>query len=237
MREGIPIPRSVARRLRQAVLAGVFLGACHLPAWAQSRGNLKPLTDFPKRPQQNEWYFNQVQHKVWFYHNDAWQPFPCDDCRLVSLCNDHAIVKDGFHYMLGTQSGRVVVANAPTIRCMDAFIVVGSKNRIEYLLDEDSDTVSALVDNCKISIDTLQGDRVYCFPRYHPGLERYNCAELRNWGMMDAQGNWRIEPMFDKPFTFIDGVADVVYMGQHRNIDEEGMFLEQELEVEELREE
>ncbi len=216
--------QSVMCVLGRWLLTSILAGAVSMSAFAQDA--LAPQTDFPKDPQQNEWYFNQVQHKVWVHRGSEWQPFPCEDCRSVKLCNDHAIVKDGFHYMLATQSGRVVVANAPAIRCLDDFIVLGAHNRIEYLLDAAGDTVSALVNNCKIYTDTLKGDIVYCFPRYSPGLEKYNCSQLRNWGMMDVSGNWRIEPRFDKPFHFSDGVAGVWFMGMPRRIDEDGRFLE-----------
>lgn len=221
------LPTIMIRSLRGLAIAGtVTLGATLWnPLHAQQ--DVKPLMDYPKKPSQNEWYFNQEQHKVWIYHNEAWQRIPCQDCRWVKLCNDHAIIRDGFHYMLVSASGRVVVANAPAIRCMNTFIIVGGKNRIEYLLDEEGDTVSALVDNCKIYADTLQGDRVYCFPQYSPGLERYNCADLRNWGMMDEQGQWRIEPKYDKPFQFINGRADVVFKARHYWIGEDGELLEE----------
>jgi len=214
----------MARPLRIGSLAGMLL--CGLADALLAQATLLPQTDFPKDPQQNEWYFNQVAHKVWYYHNEEWHPFPCNDCRSVKVCNEHVIIKNGFDYMLATQSGRMVVAKSPHIRCMDALLVVGSSDsRIDYLLSSESDTVSALVNNCKIYTDTLAGETVYCFPRYSPGLEKYNCAHLRNWGMMDVQGKWRIDPCYDKPFHFEGGRAHVWYKGIPGSIDETGRFL------------
>ncbi len=224
MNASLSIFQMIVRPLRGVSLAGLL--ACGLTGAMHAQSAVLPQIDFPQHPHQNEWYFNQVAHKVWYYRNDAWQPFPCKDCRSVKLCNEHVIVKNGFDYMLATQSGRMVVAKSPNIRCMDAFIVVGSADsRIDYLLNTDSDTVSALVNNCKIYSDTLEGDIVYCFPRYSPGLEKFNCAHLRNWGMMDAQGKWRIDPCYDKPFHFQSGRAHVWYKGIPGSIDETGKFL------------
>ena len=84
------------------------------------------------------------------------------------------------------------------------------------------------MNNCKIYTDTLQGDLVYCFPRYAQGLEKYNCAQLRNWGMMDANGKWVIEPKFDRPFNFQNGKAEVKEKGIYRWIDENGETMENE---------
>ena len=48
---------------------------------------------------------------------------------------------------------------------------------------------------------------------------------LRNWGMMDVQGKWRIDPCYDKPFHFDAGRAHVWYKGIPGSIDETGRFL------------
>lgn len=136
------------------------------------------------------------------------------------------IIKDGFTYALATADGVIKVEQAPMIRCLYTFVVVGGKGHLQYLLNAAGDTLSPVVDNCKIYEDTVGESRVFCFPAYSPGLERYSCAELRNWGMMDERGKWVIEPKFDKPFHFDGGVALVWYLGLPRQIDEEGRFLE-----------
>lgn len=198
----------------------------------QAAGQSAPArtTDFPAKPDPGQWHFDQTMHKAWHYHDDAWQPFPCNDCRSMTFCNGHVILKNGFSYMLADAAGRVVVAKAPEIKCMDGFVIVSNVNRINYLIDQSGDTVSALVNNCRISRDTVRGEGVYCFPQYIQGLERYNCFDLKNWGMMNATGQWLIEPQFDKPFHFEDGVARVVFKGQHYEIDEQGNFTKVEEE-------
>lgn len=187
---------------------------------------LKSQETFPPRPHQNEWYFNDVTHKAWIFQGDDWQLVPVKDCRTVEHCNGHVIIKDGHTYSLATAMGKLVVTQAPRIHCLYSFVVVGGRGHLDYLLDRTGDTLTAVVNNCKIYQDTLEGMPVYCFPAYSPGLENYSCTQLRNWGMMDEEGRWRIEPMFDKPFNFQDGMARVWYKGMPRRINAQGAFLE-----------
>jgi hypothetical protein len=215
----------VLQPLRDLALGSTFLCALTGMALAQPARDARANLNLPQHAQENEWHFDPISHRAWVYKSAAWVPFPADNCRSVKLCNGHAIVKNGIFYMLAQENGTVVVEKAPAIHCMDALIVVGSFNRIEYLLDQAGDTVSALVDNCKIYNDTVQGTQVYCFPQYQQGLERYNCFDLRNWGMMDGAGKWVIAPKYDKPFKFRNGVAAVIYKGEHLRIDETGELL------------
>jgi hypothetical protein len=182
---------------------------------------------FPNRPSPGQWYFSETQHKVWIYREGEWQALPVKNCRSMEHCNNHVILKEGLTYTLADMQGNIKLRQAPLIYCLYSFVVVGARNGLDYLLNQQGDTLSAVVDNCKIYQDTLDGKRVYCFPAYSPGLERFSCAQLRNWGMMDDQGNWRIEPKFDKPFSFTRGFADVWYMGMPRRIDEAGEFVDE----------
>jgi hypothetical protein len=40
------------------------------------------------------------------------------------------------------------------------------------------------------------------------------------------RGYWLIEPKFDAPFHFENGIAEVLYYGQKRKINEKGEFVE-----------
>lgn len=185
------------------------------------------LPPFPKHPQQNDWYFNDIQHKVWIYREDDWQQLPIQNCRKVVCCNDHLILKDGFTYSLADLSGKILLTGSPMITCLYKFVRVGGKGHLDYLLTNRGDTLTAFVNNCKIYEDTVKGKHVFCLPAYSPGLEAFSCAQLRNWGMMDETGKWWIEPKFDKPFHFDHCKSEVWYKGMPSRIDENGDFLEE----------
>ncbi|MFN8394578.1 MAG: hypothetical protein U0176_07905 [Bacteroidia bacterium] len=74
---------------------------------------------------------------------------------------------------------------------------------------------------------TVQGKKAYCLPKYVPGLETYSPRKsLYNWGMMGEDGQWLITPEFARPFTFIDGCAEVIHHGKNAKINEKGEVVE-----------
>lgn len=79
-------------------------------------------------------------------------------------------------------------------------------------------------------LDSIQGMRAVCLPepidkkgQHHSFFSWQDC---RNWGMIGLNGKWLIEPKFDEPFHFENGIADVRYYGQKRKINEKGEFVE-----------
>jgi hypothetical protein len=198
-----------------------------LYGWMEAQSVLFREDALPSRPSQNQWYFNETTHSIWIYQDTSWRMLPFKNCRSMEHCNNHVIIKEGVTYTLTDMVGNVKASQAPLIYCLYHFVVLGAKNRLDYLLNQEGDTLSAVVDNCKIYQDTLAGRPAYCFPAYSPGLERFSCAQLRNWGMMDEEGEWRIEPKYDKPFSFTRGFADVFYKGIPRRINEKGEFVDE----------
>jgi hypothetical protein len=210
--------------VREIWLVFVF-GICMLEAHAQQP---RSSPEFPKHPKEGEWLFSREAHGVWIYQSSAWKQLEIKDCRSFVQCNNHVIVKDGSTYLLADLKGNILSSKSPDIRCFHDFIIVGGQNHLDYLLNDRGDTLTPIVNNCKIFTDTLAGEAVFCFPAYSPGLEKYSCLELRNWGMMDAKGKWVIEPRFDRPFNFQNGKAEVKEKGIYRWIDENGETMENE---------
>ena len=54
----------------------------------------------------------------------------------------------------------------------------------------------------------------------------YQWGEIRSWGIIGQSGTWLIEPKYDAPFHFENGIAEVLYYGQRRKINEKGEFVE-----------
>ncbi len=75
-------------------------------------------------------------------------------------------------------------------------------------------------------LDTVLDQPAFCIARSLSAIAPVDCNGLRCWGMMDVNGNWRVEPKFDGPFHFENGIAEVLYYGQKRKINEKGEFVE-----------
>jgi hypothetical protein len=212
-------------------LATLAVGMALLPLFAMGQQARQRSTQrytypkelaFPEKPTPYQWHWDQERHKIWVFKQGQWEPFPCTDCRLLKSCNGHYIVRDRYHYIVARYDGSIVAARSPQVRCLEGFILIDNDQRMRSILNAESDTVATVVSNCVIYTDTIRGEQVFCFPQYQPGLERFNCGSLRNWGMMNAQGQWLIQPDYDKPFRFEGGEAAVVLKGRHFRIDEQG---------------
>lgn len=192
-----------------------------LPVGMQAQAAAKSPA-FPRHPKEGEWLFSREAHGVWIYKGAQWKQLDIKDCRSLVHCNRHVIIKDGSSYLLADLQGNILSRHSLYIHCFHDFIVVSGRNHIDYLLNDQGDTLTPFVNNCRIYADTLEGEPVFCFPAYSPGLEKYSCLELRNWGMMDARGKWVIEPKYDRPFNFQNGKATVKEKGIYREINEQG---------------
>jgi hypothetical protein len=73
--------------------------------------------------------------------------------------------------------------------------------------------------------DTVQGVAAFCISSLK---QKYIYEEMaiHGWGMLGTNGQWLIEPKFDAPFHFKNGIAEVLYYGQKRKINEKGEFVE-----------
>lgn len=72
----------------------------------------------------------------------------------------------------------------------------------------------------------IRGVTGWCVPAFHGDMRLYDTKEFKNWGILNARGRWVIEPRYDKPFRFVDGVARVIYYGQKRKINLRGEFVD-----------
>lgn len=72
----------------------------------------------------------------------------------------------------------------------------------------------------------IDGVMVWCVPAFLGNMSQFSANEFRNWGAINARGQWVIEPRYDKPFRFIDGVARVIHYGQKRKINLRGEFVD-----------
>lgn len=214
--------KQAARLAQWMLLLLAWGGAAH----ALHAQRLRAEDSFSANPKEGDWRFDDHLHKAWFFQSGEWKQMPLKNCRSVENCHGHVILKDGFTYTLATESGKILASGAPRLHCEDDFIVLGGPGHLDYLLTSNGDTLTPVVNNCKWMPDTLGGERVYCIPAYSPGLETYSCAQLRNWGMMDPQGRWRIVPQYDHPFHFEKGIATVWYKGRPQTINENGEILE-----------
>ena len=74
--------------------------------------------------------------------------------------------------------------------------------------------------------DSLGGQLAFCAAPAALNQSWFFCYEATAWGMWGLDGRWLIEPIYDRPFRFQNGIAEVIYYGQKRKINEEGNFVE-----------
>ena len=74
-----------------------------------------------------------------------------------------------------------------------------------------------------LSQDTLNGRLGFCSTA---ALLFMLSEDTHGWGILGTNGRWLIEPIFDAPFHFQNGIAEILYYGQKRKINEKGEFVE-----------
>ena len=151
------------------------------------------------------------------------------DCRAIRNWYDLAVLEIGDHYALGDHHG--IRYKAIRELQMEDSILVVIKDSITLVLNAHGRVVSAmLMDNTavrnRLRPDLLNGQRVYCLPQVVDSRKIYQREDYRNWGLMDGKGRWIIDPIYDKPFKFQDGIAKVEKYGRKMRIDAKGQVVE-----------
>jgi hypothetical protein len=187
----------------------------------------------------------------WFLHTDSMQAYAFKHDRWVnvsnriknikdlSLCNElvilHYRVEDNSVHTIYHPSGhqhesvfdyfcgeKIIVQRNPNGFLLVCENIFHGSLRNDLSMQYDCD----LSEGDEVVPDTVQGMLAFCAPHKdkYEGSHWY-CKELRSWGIIDVNSNWLIEPKFDKFFYFNNGIAEVLYQGKKRRINEKGKFV------------
>lgn len=174
------------------------------------------------------YYLDHFGRQAYFVEARSARPI-AGDCRAIKNWYDLAVLELGDHYALGDHSGLRYMA-IRELQMEDSILVL-IKDSMTVVLNAHGKLVSAmLVDNTsarnRLRPDMLDGHRVYCLPQVLDVRKTYQREDYRNWGLMDGKGRWIIDPIYDKPFKFQDGLAKVEKYGRKMRIDVKGKVVE-----------
>ena len=180
------------------------------------------------------WYYNTQSGKLSLLRDNGW--------RLMSgiwgfdrmvLC-DRLVLVEEMHltYIYNVHGDLLSVLLAKDM--LPDSVLQGSRHISQYSkngLGGISQPVT--IAKCKTcaayNLPRLRGKDVLCVPQYVDGILKggvHQNEARKNWGMLSTDGEWLIEPIYDAPFVFQDGIAEVIYYGEKRKINEQGEFVE-----------
>lgn len=195
----------------------------------------------PYRPAENTWFLNTASSAVERYNNQKWvlQGSGYSD---ISVCNELIILRylsenerlSGMLYEVMDPWTGAIAFDATWCYCGDKILGV------------EEDSVITFFSNIHIPNKLPEKLTQEFLPATHPlqpmifkGLASFSVPATmaiyiqarqsdlaKNWGLLGTNGQWLIEPKFDAPFHFQNGIADVIYYGEKRKINEKGEFVD-----------
>jgi hypothetical protein len=191
----------------------------------------------PKKSHEGAWYHNpEKPGEVWSYTQSRWVKLLAGDGRPPFELQGLIWIPTKEHHALATKTGRLIIADASMVTNNGlVFLGIASGDHF-FAINSKGDTLSYF----KFTYPTRHGslhdpgwtrvrlgnDHFDVLPQFAPSTEDFLMKQLRNWGMLAADGKWVIEPIYDAPFHFENGVADVLYYSQKRKINDKGEFVE-----------
>jgi hypothetical protein len=195
--------------------------------------------DFPLRPQLFQWSFNASRQEVHVFRG-YWMRIDMAYCIKASRCGNFMLLRNGFEsegslswlrggYTITDTTGKILANSIAFGYVADSSLIVWPNwSNGGEVLNARGEVVGTFT-RCGAGENwtgTVEGIEGVCVPGQIISGLGLTCGDLRNWGIMGENGQWLIEPKFDAPFYFQDGIADVVYYGQKRKINEKGEFME-----------
>jgi hypothetical protein len=183
---------------------------------------------------QAEWFLDTNRHRIYRLSMDVgkdrdWERLNTLPVDTLFECNGYAIYHTQNGYYI--HRARTDLFEFDGCACGDSLLWVWNEF---YLANYDVRDPELHLDFSNVypcwdsasGLDTVLEQPVFCIARSLAAIAPVDCSRLRTWGMIDVNGNWRVEPKFDEPFHFKSGIAEVLYYGQKRKINENGEFVE-----------
>jgi hypothetical protein len=222
-----------------ALLLCMWLVVAGLPAFAQSEkraiamvGQGDPNKFFPN----GYWFLDSVGHQVYIflqgYHGDSrWDAVDSANVDTIYACHEKMVARTP--QVTKIYFNPVTVFTVQGCICSDSLLWTWDWISLsvydwhggyaDWRLNVDSDLALC---NGSYQPDTVSGQLGFCLPQTSQRLSRFDCDDIANWGIIGVNGHWLIDPIYDDPFHFQNGIAEVLYYGQNRKINEKGEFVE-----------
>jgi hypothetical protein len=193
-----------------------------MTAWAQPRFSIGEKV--PRTGKIGDWFYCTADDNTFVYLEHGWN-------RRTNLRLDHIYFCDGLAVLQDRVNTQIIRLNG------EPLVVVGAKSyfvdslvikigKIEYFETNWARLMVYRSKNCNaFNFPKVQGQSALCVPRYF-GRMGIPAEDCKTWGMLGTNGKWLIEPQFDGPFKFVNGIAEVMYYGVKRKINEMGEFVD-----------
>ena len=212
------------------IALALFMTMCTAATMAQGIATVGGKV--PKHAKVGDWHLNNMKHELSRYTADeGWQYY---DSRVakISWCHSALRVTRPFGEQYCVLPNSDLRDYYDSCFCGDSILVTWNEGDTDPLAyDRGGDVItyrlSAKLDTVHWQMD-WHGMKAFClagdFPTHRMDL-RFG-HDIHTWGILGENGEWLILPIFDAPFGFQDGFAEVMYYGQKRKINEKGEFVE-----------
>lgn len=194
---------------------------------------------FPQDPAEMTWFFDTGERVASRFEGGKWQTvrallldsiYPCGGGVVMASRNFYEI-RFRQLFLSSTPPREYYSFRRPT--CGDSIAILypcddmHPDNTCVAVLDPRGSALAKLHARTVLRPHKLDGVDAYCVPQYvRDVFEASGKVTTYTWGMLGVDGRWLIAPVFDEAFTFRGGVAEVVYRGFRRKINERGEFVQ-----------
>jgi hypothetical protein len=177
---------------------------------------------------QGDWYLDTVTHQVYIHGAETWTkaPMVVDYAIGLERCGSMVVI-DEIHYsrVLRMDGSRVASSAWGSCRCFGEVVAVRNDWFDTYYHQGNYMGGISYRWRDRIRQPLMPTDTVRRIPGFcisNAQFEFLNEQYVHGWGILGANGKWLIQPMYDAPFHFVDGRAQVSYYGKRQTIDEAG---------------
>lgn len=193
---------------------------------------------FPKAPKQYTWFEDTVKQQLWQFV-DQWKIRQYETMK-VEICHN-LLIAEGVRGMNVLQrDGTSAISSPSEYYCADSMTLVFSDDTYEVewanpdrvpnptkfsFFDHSGKLLRYYHQRNYIHEIQWKGGLAWCLPGFdlmEGKIEVLRVAQHQNWGVFAGNGRWVIPPIYDLPFTFVNGIAEVQYYGRTLKINENG---------------
>jgi hypothetical protein len=185
--------------------------------------------NLPTVAKEGDWFWSSTQHKLWQFKLGKWDPFPDYPCRVAEVCHNYLVLKTvDYGWGLYAADGKPLSRHLLHVECLEG-IVKTNENEFDDFWDLKGNLLSRMSwGDCMPRRDTVNGQVGYYVHRYvqNINLRSARCSSIHVWGFLGIDGDWIVAPIYDAPFQFRNGFAEVQYYGQKRKVNAFGEVVE-----------
>jgi hypothetical protein len=224
----------------------VFLIAA-LPFWVWAQVTVYKGTQRPDNPSEGTIFLHTTREYIEVFEKGKWVDKWRGSFKDVIVCGDLVAINGTLKYSNGNgidYGGNYFVVSSSMGKQVDVCDeiycgerILGMRRRSQGLIFVDNQpnldtyqrrlTAAFSQNGITFQLDTVQDMVAVSAPSFAPKFSEFQHSDkFTNWGVLGTNGQWLIPPQYDEPIHFKNGVADVVYYGQKRKINEKGEFIQ-----------